>query len=128
MFADRGSNEGSTDYERHRSAQIRFEDQGFEEVEDPVPFSKERYKVKIAESQYRAAWKRPHGAHTSGPPAQHISKDEDSSDNEEYDDQHHETTKLGNPQFNYYGPQKPAQPQYNYRTNYGTKGPEFTSA
>jgi hypothetical protein len=55
VFANRGPDEGSADYECRRSAQIRFEDQGFEEVEDPTSSLRERYKAKMAESRYRAA-------------------------------------------------------------------------
>jgi hypothetical protein len=141
VFADRGPDEGSADYERRRSAQIRFEDQGFEEVEDPTSSSRERYKAKMAESRFRAAWKRPRGARTSGPSAQLISKGEVASDSEEHDGQHHETAETGDPQFIFNldpGPQETAQPRYNYSINGGTqnaqsnirtiRGPDLISA
>jgi hypothetical protein len=149
VFANRGPNEGTADYERRRNAQIRFEDpqlyeqQGTEGVEDPTLFTKElssaeRYKAQMAESRYRAAWKRPRGARTNGPPAQPITKSDDSS-GEEHDEQFHGTAEgpQSNPYIDY-GSQEPVQPRYVYRTNKGaqgaqpktrtTKGPSYTSA
>jgi hypothetical protein len=136
VFANRGLNEGSADYEHHCSAQIRFEDQGIREVEDPISSSREldsteHYNTKMAESHYRAAWKRPRGAHSYSPPIQPSSKGEDASDSEEHNGQPHETTESGDPQFNYYvdpGAQGPTQLQYNYCTNEGIKGTNLISA
>ena len=136
VFADRGPDEGTPQYERRRSAQIRFEapqfsgQQGTEEDRNNNPGRKitpaERCKAQIAESCMRAAWKRPR-ARSYGPSVQTSRRCETTSDSdggEDSEDQPHEAVEPEpkEPRYNYYidsGPREPVQPQYNYRTNVG---------
>src|SRR5437588_3393430 len=97
IYAERGSNEGTENYERHKSAQMRLdtsrplERSRIEEIEDSASSNtrteslsqttspnvrtdlrnanSEQYARQLAEAQAHAAWKRPH-AWTYGPPMQ----------------------------------------------------------
>ena len=79
IFADRGSDEGTVDFEHRVNARARFEnprpiEQSMEEsglsprTRDRAPHT-ERYERQMAESRARAASKSPR-ARTSGPPTQ----------------------------------------------------------
>ena len=85
LYAERGSNEGTIEYERRRSAQTQFETSRFDErprtegINDNTSppearaqrsrINTEGYKRQMAESRARAARQRSHGR-TSGPPVQ----------------------------------------------------------
>jgi len=89
IFADRGSNEGTVDFERRVNAQAHFEnprpvEQSMEESgpsprnRDRAPHT-ERYERQMAESRAHAASKSPR-ARTSGPPTRVQHEPEETSD------------------------------------------------
>ena len=99
LYAERGSVEGTAEYQRRRSAQARFEtsrpsvDSRAEQVEEysSSPYSRageqskslRRYARQMAESNARVAWKRSHGRTNIGGP---YAEPSDSSSDESAED------------------------------------------